>query len=141
MNKVCAAARDYMRTYRSMEYSIESRMEQLRRMRARLYGLTKELTDMPRGGSQADWTDLSAQCIEMEKDLADEIRLMRARQAEIRNAIALLPNERWQSVLNLRYIAGYGWDTVAMKMGLDSKYVIQLNREALGKIHVPMRDL
>lgn len=138
MSQECAAARDYLRTYRLMEYSVDSRLEQLRRLRSKLYSAAaKPLSDMPRGGPRADWTDLSIQCIELENDLAGEIQDMRARQRDIRNAISAVPGERWQSVLNLRYIGGFSWDMVAMKMGLDSKYVLQLHREALENVRIP----
>lgn len=129
--------KEWLRQVRTIDRRVDSTIERLERMRARLEaGRMSNISGMPRGGA-IDWTVTADMVIDLEKRLNAEIREMcRTKQAAL-DAIDAVEEANLREVLELYYLDGYTWDQVAQTMGYDRRHVTRLHGIALGKIHPP----
>ena len=113
---------------------VEAKSEQVMRLRARLEGRRAVISDMPRGGAGGDWTDIVAKVEELEAEINAEIDRLIDTRREVVQAIDALPDERMRTLLELRYLNGWGWQRIANTMLYDRSALWRLHGVALRKI-------
>ena len=133
-------AKEFLRRARNVDRRVDEATERVERLRARLEaGRMSRITGMPRGGSE-DWTATADKLIELEKRVNARIRDLCALKHAAMDAINAINGKdeaRLREVLELYYIDGYSWETVANVMDLDPRWVFRLHGRALQKIRVP----
>lgn len=123
-------AKQWLGRVQYIDRRIEAKAEQAMRIRARLEGRRAILSDMPRGGS-GDWTDALANLIALEQEIDQEIDGLIIARREIVKTIDALPDERMRTLLELRYLNGWGWQRVADALHYDRRSVTNLHCAAL----------
>ena len=130
-------AKQFLSQAYRLDKRIERRTEDIARMRARMEKATVQLTGMPRGGSGADWTDVSIRVLEYEASVKAEIaELCRVKQM-IREAIDAVEDARYRELLELRYIVGMRWEQIAVEMNYSFDRIKHMHGEALRAVNVP----
>ena len=120
---------------RYIDRRVEAKSEQVMRLRARLEGRRAVISDMPRGGVGGDWTDIVAKIQELEDEINAEIdRLIDTRRDVVR-AIDSLPDERMRTLLELRYLNGWGWQRIADALHYERRWILALHSESLNLIY------
>lgn len=120
-----------------LDRRIEKKTEEIERMRSRLERITAQITDMPRGGSGGDWTDLVAKVHEREEAIRGEIAELVEVKKQIAVAIAAVEEPRYRTLLELRYRSYLSFERIAVEMNYSWRHVIRLHDEALREVHVP----
>ena len=120
-----------------LDRRIEKKTEEIERMRSRLERITAQITDMPRGGSGGDWTDLVAKVHEREEAIREEIAELVEVKKQIAVAIAAVEEPRYRTLLELRYRNYLSFERIAVEMNYSWRHVIRLHDEALREVHVP----
>lgn len=115
---------------RELERRIEARTEQAERLRQSLLPGAASGGGMPRG-SGADWTDRAAAAIEIERDIAAELRRLRRAREEIVRAIEDVPDGDQRTVLDMRYIGGYKFARIAGRLHYDRTWVWRLHNRGV----------
>lgn len=115
---------------RELERRIEARTEQAERLRQSLLPGAAMGGGMPRGGG-SDWTDRAAAAIEIERDIAAEIRRLRRAREEIVRAIEDVPDGDQRTVLDMRYIGGYRVGRIAAELHYDRTWVWRLHNRGV----------
>lgn len=137
-------ARDYLSQARQLDAAIDARLERIARLRALVSGRAARTDGMPRGsggagsaGSTFDWTDTVIKIDEMERALDKDIDRLIDLKREIAEAIAAVPDMRYRTLLEYRYLCGWGWARIARNMHYSEDRVRHIHARALQMVRVP----
>lgn len=120
---------------------IERKQEEIDRLRAQLTKATSHLSDMPRGGSGGDWTDADVKVLEMEQQIHAEILELCRVKREVFEMIDTVEDERYRTLLELRYRNYMTFEQVAVEMHYSWRQVMRLHAEALNVIECHIRSV
>lgn len=120
---------------------IERKQEEIDRLRSRLTKATAQLSDLPRGGSGGDWTDADIRVMEMERQIHAEILELCRVKREVFEAIDTVEDERYRTLLELRYRNYMTFEQVAVEMHYSWRQVMRLHAEALDVIECHIRGV
>lgn len=129
--------KQYLLQTQGLDKRINAKLEQATRLHAMAMRCTSVLSGMPHGGSGHDWTDTMIKVAELEADIDKDVDCLVDLKREIMGAIATLPDERYRTLLEYRYLCGWGWQRIADAMHYDRTTIWRLHGEALLNITVP----
>lgn len=131
-------AKEYLSQARWIDSRIESKCEEVERLRAKITaGRMAQITGMPRGGSGSDWTDCVTRILELEAQINNEITSLCKLKREIAETIARVDDMRYRTLLELRYRSELSWESIADQMNYDVRHITRLHGEALKCVVVP----
>ena len=123
-----------MRAWR-IDEKIDRKIEERERLAARMTAVrSPQLTGMPRGGKNQDWTDMVAAVIDETDAINREIQTLCRVKREVREAIETVEDMHQREVLELRYRNYMRWEEIAVAMHYDIRHVYRLHGEALCKV-------
>lgn len=136
-------ARDYLSQARVLDQAINARLERIARLRALVSGRAARTDGMPRGGTGSagstffDWTDTVVKIDEMERALDRDIDRLIDLKREIAEVIAAVPDMRYRTLLEYRYLCGWSWARIARAMHYGEDWVRHAHGWALKQVRVP----
>ena len=136
-------AKDYLSQARQLDQAIDARIERIARLRALVSGRAARTDGMPRGGgagsagSAFDWTETVIKIDEMERALDKDIDRLIALKREIAEVIAAVPDMRYRTLLEYRYLCGWGLPRIARAMHYSEDRVRHIHGRALQMVRVP----
>lgn len=136
-------AKDYLSQARQLDAAIDARLERIARLRALVGGRAARTDGMPRGGgagsagSAFDWTETVIKIDEMERALDKDIDRLIALKREIAEVIAAVPDMRYRTLLEYRYLCGWGLPRIARAMHYSEDRVRHIHGRALQMVRVP----
>lgn len=136
-------ARDYLSQARVLDQAIDARLERIARLRALVSGRAARTDGMPRGGTGSagstffDWTDTVVKIDEMERALDKDIDRLIDLKREIAEVIAAVPDMRYRTLLEYRYLCGWSWARIARAMHYGEDWVRHAHGWALKQVRVP----
>lgn len=136
-------ARDYLSQARVLDQAINARLERIARLRALVSGRAARTDGMPRGGTGSagstffDWTDTVVKIDEMECALDKDIDRLIDLKREIAEVIAAVPDMRYRTLLEYRYLCGWSWARIARAMHYGEDWVRHAHGWALKQVRVP----
>lgn len=136
-------AKEYLSQVRFVDRLVDSKLEQLTRLKESATKATSTISDMPR----SDSSDLQSmettiiKLIDMEREInADIDRLVDLKRATT-IAIAALKNMEQRLVLEQRYLCYKSWEQIAADMCYSVRHVTRLHGEALKNFPIPDEDV
>ena len=131
-------AKDYLSQARQLDQAINTRLERIARLRALVSGRAARTDGMPRGsGGGTDWTDTVVKIDEMERALNKDIDRLIDLKREIAEAIAAVPDMRYRTLLEYRYLCGWSWRRIARTMNYSEDWTRHAHGRALQMVRVP----
>ena len=136
-------AKDYLSQARVLDQAINARLERIARLRALASGRAARTDGMPRGGAGSagstffDWTDTVVKIDEMERALDKDIDRLIDLKREIAEVIAAVPDMRYRTLLEYRYLCGWSWARIARAMHYGEDWVRHAHGWALKQVRVP----
>ena len=130
-------ARDYLSQARQLDAAIDARLERIARLRALVSGRAARTDGMPRGGAGVDWTDTVVRIDEMERALDRDIDRLIDLRREIAEVIAAVPDMRYRTLLEYRYLCGWSWRRIARAMNYSEDWTRHAHGRALRMVRVP----
>lgn len=136
-------ARDYLSQARVLDQAINARFERIARLRALVNGRAARTDGMPRGSAGSagstffDWTDTVVKIDEMERALDKDIDRLIDLKREIAEVIAAVPDMRYRTLLEYRYLCGWSWARIARAMHYGEDWVRHAHGWALKQVRVP----
>lgn len=124
-----------------IDQRIDKKQEEIDRLRAKLTKATAKLSDMPRGGSGGDWTDADVKVLEMEDAIHAEILELCRVKREVFEVIDTVEDERYRTLLELRYRNYMTFEQIAVEMRYSWRQVMRLHAEALVVIECHIRGV
>lgn len=130
-------ARRFLEQVVYLDRRVEAMLDRAERSRARLTRLTAVYGERGGKGARADWTDMLAAVMEDDERLNAEIDRLVDVKERVKREIGLIGDAEMQALLEFRYLNGYTWQQIAMRLHVDRRTVSRLHAKALERIRVP----
>lgn len=128
--------KDFLRQYINANKSINSKLDQISKLRALATKSTTILSDDKVSGSISNdkIADIVAKIVDMERQVDDEIDALQDIKDSVMNAIREVNDMRLQNLLERRYINDQKWEQIAFEMGYDIRWIYRMHGQALYRI-------
>lgn len=132
-------AKEYLSQAMHIDQRINSKLEQVMKLREAATKATATLSDMPRPDSPNIQSMESTICkiVDLEQEINEDIDRLVDLKAEARRVIQLITNPDQQLVLELRYLCYKPWTEIMTEIGYSEATLYRLHGEALKNIQVP----
>lgn len=130
--------KQYLNRYVQSKNRYNAISEEMLRIRSEACRVSPVLSEMPSGGNQTG-TKIERAIEQLDacaNDLEKEALEMRQLMQEVKAAINTIPDETLKQLLELRYINGYTWEQIAVKMYYSYVHICRLHGLALEKIMI-----
>lgn len=128
-------AKEYLSQYKDLNDSINAKLEQVAELRRKAQtvcsgssGGTHSSTPYDRIG------EITARIVDMEREINEDIDRSIDLQREIRTAIAIVPEVRLRTLLELRYINCLTLEEIAVRIGYCYMQICRLHGKALAEV-------
>ena len=132
-------AKEYLSQAMHIDQRINSKLEQVTRLRENATNCTAALSDMPRPDSpnRQRMEETVCKSVDLEREINADIDRLVELKAEARKAINAVTDPDQQLILELRYLCYKPWLEIAETIGYSEPTVYRLHGEALKNIRVP----
>ena len=132
-------AKEYLSQAMYIDQRINSKLEQVTRLRENVTNCTAMLSDMPRPDSpnKQRMEETICKIVDLEREINADIDRLVDLKAEARKAINAVSDPVQQLILELRYLCYKPWLEIAETIGYSEATVYRLHGEALKNIAVP----
>lgn len=132
-------AKDYLMQAYKTDLQINSKLEQVMRLRSLVEKTTTTLSMAPGSGgdSKGQLENTLVKIVDLEAEMNDEIQHLLEVEAEIRKTISEIEQPELRVVLELRYLCNMAWSQIAREMECDRKQVHRFHGRALNVLEFP----
>lgn len=127
----------YLQGYRKLDNRLDRKLEELARWRSKAEKMTPSLSDMPSNSGDGDRL---AAAVERIDTIVDQINKavtdVLTYREQMLAYIDTVRDNRLAAVLEYRYIDGFTWEQIAVKMGYTYRWVCKLHGLALSKLDI-----
>ncbi len=127
-------AKEYLKQYRRLSDDIDSKKEQVERLRELAKGVSRSAETGISGRISDRVGRMVAKILDLENELCCQIRRQLELKAEIEGAIAKVDDPTLRQLLTFRYISGDEWEQIAKSMNYSIRQIYRLHGKALQKI-------
>lgn len=128
-------AKEYLRQYINAKNRFKSISDEMIEIRSEATRITPVISDMPSGSHVNDKIALSVEKLdECAKKLEEEAKRMQNAMDDVQNVINSISNPTYRQVLTYRYINGYTWEQIAVKMNYTYRNITRLHGKALRNV-------
>ena len=132
-------AKEFLEQVRYVDRAIDSKLEQVHRLRNEATKATSLVSDMPRGGSPnlQRLEDTIVKIIDLEHEINRDIDRLVDMKTAARVSINQIANPDERLILELRYLCYKTWPEIAEAMGVSESTVYRTHGLALVNFVVP----
>ncbi len=132
-------AKEYLSQAFHIDQRIDSKIQQVMRLRESATKCTQTISDMPRADSPNLQTLESTVCkiIDLENEINADIDRLVDLKAEARKVIGEVSDPDQQLILELRYLCYKNWEEIADELGYGMTWIHKLHGRALANVTVP----
>ena len=129
-------AKEYLSQAHRIDQRINSKLEQVRSLRALAEKATSTLSGMPKSDSpnSSRMEEVIVKMIDLEEEINRDVDALVDLKHEIVTAIKCLDNTEHQTLLELRYLCFMRWEAIAVELSYSSPHMFRLHDEALKAI-------
>lgn len=132
-------AKEFLEQVRFVDRAIDSKLEQVQKLRNESTKATSLVSDMPRSSSPnlQRPEDTILKIIDLEQEINCDIDRLIDMKTAARSAIMEMPNPDERLILELRYLCYKSWAEIAGELGFGESNVYRLHGSALTHFIVP----
>ena len=132
-------AKEYLSQAMYIDQRIDSKLEQIMKLRESATKATATLSDMPRPDSPnvQSMEETIVKIIDLEREINRDIDALVDLKAEARKVISKLDNPEQQLILEMRYLCYKSWAEIAEDLSFSESNVYKIHGEALKRIVLP----
>ena len=132
-------AKEYLSQAMYIDQRIESKLEQIMKLRESATKATATLSDMPRPDSPnvQSMEETIVKIVDLEREINRDIDALVDLKAEARKVISKLDNPEQQLILEMRYLCYKSWAEIAEDLSFSESNVYKIHGEALKRIVLP----
>lgn len=132
-------AKEYLSQAMYIDQRIDSKLEQIMKLRESATKATATLSDMPRPDSPnvQSMEETIVKIVDLERDINCDIDALVDLKAEARKVISKLDNPEQQLILEMRYLCYKSWAEIAEDLSFSESNVYKIHGEALKRIVLP----
>ena len=134
-------AKEYLSQVMHIDQRINSKLEQVVKLRESATKATATLSDMPQPDTHSMQTMENTICkiVDLEREINEDIDALVDLKAQARRVIGQLKDPDQQLVLELRYLCYRSWTDIINELGVSETSVYRIHGEALKNIIVPKK--
>jgi len=132
-------AKEYLSQAMYIDQRIDSKLEQIMKLRESATKATATLSDMPRPDSPnvQSMEETIVKIVDLEREINRDIDVLVDLKAEARKVISKLDNPEQQLILEMRYLCYKSWAEIAEDLSFSESNVYKIHGEALKRIVLP----
>ena len=132
-------AKEYLSQVRFIDRLVDSKLDQVMRLRDSATKATATLSDMPRSDTPnvCRMEDTICKIVDLEKEINRDIDRLVDLKRETREIINQLTDPDQQLILELRYLCYKPWAEIMDELGYSETSIYRIHGEALKNIAVP----
>ena len=132
-------AKEYLSQAMYIDQRIDSKLEQIMKLRESATKATATLSDMPRPDSPnvQSMEETIVKIVDLEQEINRDIDALVDLKAEARKVISKLDNPEQQLILEMRYLCYKSWAEIAEDLSFSESNVYKIHGEALKRIVLP----
>lgn len=131
--------KEYLEQAVYLDQRINSKLTQVENLRSLATKVTTVYSDSPHS-SAPDCQRLEktiAKIVDLENDINRDIDTLVDLKRDITETIKKVQNEKYRTLLEMRYLSCHSWEQIAVQLGYDSRHIRRMHGWALQKIKVP----
>ena len=135
-------AKEYLSQAMHIDQRINSKLEQVTRLRENAANCTAALSDTlrPDSPNQQRMEETICKIVDLEREINEDIDRLVDLKAEARRVINAVSDPDQQLILELRYLCYKPWNEIMTELGYSEATIYRLHGEALKKILVPAKN-
>lgn len=136
-------AKEYLQQYRNADRAINTRLDQIHRLRELATKTTQTLTaDRVQSSPENRVERIVSKIADLENEVDSEIDQLGDIRRQVQGVIEQVPNAAQREVLTRRYMIGERWEEIAVELNYDYRWVLKLHGRALDEIrNRPLKDI
>lgn len=124
--------KEYLRDIRRMDIEVKALKEKIEKMRQDAECIrSMRLSDMPKGGSGRDASDIVAELVDMQNICLDKLTGMYRERKKALDCIMHISDGEQRAVLILYYLVGKSWDDIASELCYSPRAIFKIHGNAL----------
>lgn len=128
-------AKEYLSRYVNCERRIESKLEKITELKDKAISISVNFGEKVQTSKQANGREkIISMYMDMQNDIQNEIKKLRAILKNISDVISSLDNEDQKEILERRYINNQGFPDIAEEMHISLRQIFRIHGKALEKI-------
>jgi DNA-directed RNA polymerase specialized sigma24 family protein len=126
-------AKEYLSQVRFIDRLVDSKLEQLARLKETATKATMTISDMPRSDSPdlQSMESTIVKMIDMEREINADIDRLVDLKREVRSVIEQIHTPRYRAILEMRYLGMCGWGDIAEALACEPRSVYRAHHRAL----------
>ena len=135
-------AKEYLGQAYRIDERIESKLSQIETLKSLATRVTSVFSDMPHS-STSDNQRLEktiAEIIDLKNEVSTDIDRLIDLKREIKHIINQVQNEKYKTLLELRYLSFWTWELIAANLNFSIQHTYRIHDEALKKINIFLKD-
>lgn len=128
--------KDYLNQYRPLERQFYDLLKERGRWMDAATHITPSYSDMPKGSSTDKIQRAVDSLSELDNQIIEQLASIERARADIITSINTVQEERLRELLRYKYIDGYTFELIAVKMGYNWRWVLDLHGQALSVIKI-----
>lgn len=127
--------KSYLNQARDLDKLIDSKLEQIDRLRSLAEKITTTLTGMPHATGTSNRVEYCiGKIMELEREVTSDIDKLIDMKSEIRKMIESVKDNRYRLLLEYRYLNNFTWERIAEEMIYEVRWVYELHGHALKEL-------
>lgn len=128
---------EQLKLYRLLDAKIESLTEEMQMWKARATKITSAISPEPKSHGSGNQMLLCIDRIcEIEEEIAESTIKLQQRKHQIEEAINSLEDAAERDVLWYRYIKGFTFEKIAVKMNYSWRHIFRKHKQAIAKLNL-----
>lgn len=130
--------KEYLEQAVYLDQRINSKLTQIENLRSLATKVTTVYSDSPHNPAP-DCQRLEktiAKIIDLENDINKDIDKLVDLKRDITKTIKKVQNEKYRTLLEMRYLSRQSWEQIAVQLGYDSRHIRRMHGWALQKIKI-----
>lgn len=131
-------AKEYLSQAYHIDERIESKLTQIESLKSLATRVTSVFSDMPHSSSSDNQRlqQTIAEIVDLENEVSTDIGRLVSLKREIKNIINQVQNEKYRTLLELRYLNFRTWEQIAVDLNFSIQHTYRIHDEALKKISI-----
>ncbi len=129
-------AKNYLLRAYKLDQEIQSQLDQIASLEDLATSCTSVLSGMPKNPKVGTSSMADAVCriVDVREEMNRELTRLVELKADAVEVIQRVKNTDQRTVLGMRYLSYYPWETISMKLGLSQSWVLKIHRMALKSV-------
>ena len=127
-------AKEFLEQARYLDRRIDSKLSQLESLRSLAMKVNSVFSDIPKNPDPHKLEKTIVKIVDLESEISSDIATLVDLKREIMVAINSVRDDKCRILLEMRYLSFKSWESIAVELSLDLRWVYRLHSKALSAV-------